>query len=46
MDDERLEKAYCFKHLGSQTAADRICEKNIVDRMNDGYKAWLVLKIV
>ena len=32
--------------LGSQVAADRGCERDLVHRMNEGYKAWGALKSV
>ena len=34
----------CFKYLGSQVAADGVCEKDVVNRMNEGYRAWGALK--
>ena len=30
----------CFKYLGSQVAADGGCERDVVHRMNEGYRAW------
>ena len=36
----------CFKYLGSQVAADGGCERHVVHRMNEGYRAWRVLKSV
>ena len=30
----------CFKYLRSKVAADGGCERNVVHRMNDGYRAW------
>ena len=36
----------CFKYLGSQVAADGGCERNVVHRMNEGYRARGVLKSV
>ena len=36
----------CFKYLGSQVAADGGCERDVVHRMNDGYRAWGALKSV
>ena len=36
----------CFKSLGSQVAADGGCERDVVHRMNEGYRAWGVLKSV
>ena len=40
---EPLEKVDCFKYLGSQVTADGGCQRDVVQRMNEGYKAWLVL---
>ena len=28
----------CFKYLGSQVAADEGCERDVVHRMNEGYR--------
>ena len=36
----------CFKYLGSQVAADEKCEREVVHRMNEGYRAWGLLKSV
>ena len=36
----------CFKYLGSQVAADGGCEKHVVHRINEGYRAWGALKSV
>ena len=36
----------CFKYLGSQVSADRGCERDVVCRMNEGYRAWGALKRV
>ena len=36
----------CFKHLGSQVAADGGCERDVVHRMNEGCRAWGVQKRV
>ena len=33
----------CFKYLGLQVAVDGGCERYVVHRMNDGYRAWGVL---
>ena len=30
----------CFKYLVSQVAADLGCERDVVHRMNTGYRAW------
>ena len=36
----------CFKYLGSQVSADGGCERDVVHRMNEGYRAWGALKSV
>ena len=36
----------CFKYLRSQVAADEECEKDVVHRMNEGYRALGALKSV
>ena len=36
----------CFKYLGSQVAADGGCERDVVHRMNEGYRACGSLKSV
>ena len=36
----------CFKYLGSQVAAHGGCERDVVEIMNEGYRAWGVLKSV
>ena len=36
----------CFKYLGSQVAADGACERDVVHRMNEGYRALEGLKSV
>ena len=43
---EPLEEVDCFKYQGSQVAADGGCERDVVHRMNEGYRAWGVLKSV
>ena len=35
-----------FKYQGSQMAADGGCERDVVHRMNEGYRAWGALKSV
>ena len=37
---EPLEKVDCFKYLWLQVAADGGCERDVVHRMNEGYRAW------
>ena len=46
LNSEPLEKVDCFKYLGSQVAADGGCESHVVQRMNQGYRAWGELKSV
>ena len=46
VNGEPLEKVDCFKYLGSKVAADGRCEMDVVHRMNEGYRAWGVLKSV
>ena len=36
----------CFKYLGLQVAAVGGCERGVVHRMNEGYRAWGALKSV
>ena len=40
VNGEPLEEVDCFKYLGSQVAADGGCERDVVHRMNKGYRAW------
>ena len=46
LNDEPLEEVDCFKYMGSQVAADGGCERDVVQRMNEGYIAWGALKCV
>ena len=46
LNGEPLEEVNCFKYLGSQVAADGGCERDVVHRMNEGYRAWGALKSV
>ena len=39
-----LEEEDCFKYLGSQVSADGGCERDVVHRMNEGYRASGALK--
>ena len=39
LNGEPLEEVDCFKHLGLQVAADGGCERDVVHRMNEGYRA-------
>ena len=43
---EPLEEEDCFKYLGSQVPADGGCERDVVHRMNEGYRAWAAIKSV
>ena len=40
LNGKPLEEVDCFKYLGSQVAADGGCERDLVHRMNEGYRAW------
>ena len=46
LNGEPLDDVDCFKDLGSQVAADGGCERDEVQRMNEGYGAWGALKSV
>ena len=46
LNGEQFEEVDCFEYLGSQVAADGGCASDVVHRMNDGYRAWGVLKSV
>ena len=46
LNDEPLEEMDCFKYLGWQLAADGGCERDVVHRMNDGYRAYGARKSV
>ena len=46
LNGEPLEEVNCFNYLGSQVAADGVCESDVVHRMNDGSRAWGALKSV
>ena len=46
LNGEPFEEVNCFKYLGSQVAADGGCERDVVQRMNEGYRAWGALKSV
>ena len=43
---EPLKEVDGFKYLGSQVAADEGCERDVVHRINEGYRAWGALKSV
>ena len=44
LNGKPLEEVDRFKYLGSQVAADGGCGREVVQRMNEGYRAWGVLK--
>ena len=44
LNGEPLEEVDCFKYLRSQVAADGEYERDVVHRMNEGYRAWGALK--
>ena len=46
LNGELLEEVDCFKYLGLQVAADRGCERDVIHRMNERYRAWGLLKSV
>ena len=46
LNNKPLEIVDCFMYLGLQVAADGECERDVVHRMNEGYKARGALKIV
>ena len=46
LNGNMLEEVDCFKYLGLQVAADGGCERDVVHRMNEGYRAWEALKNV
>ena len=46
LSSEPLEEVDCFKYLGPQVAADGGCERDVVHRINEGYRAWGALKSV
>ena len=44
LNGEPLEEVDCFKYLGSQVTADGGCYRDVVHRMNEGYRARGALK--
>ena len=42
---EPLEEEDCFKYMGSYESADGGCERDVVHRMNGGYRAWAAPKV-
>ena len=43
LNGESLEEMDCFKYLGSQVATDGGCERDVVHRIHEGYRAWRAL---
>ena len=41
---ELLEEVDCFKYMWSQVAVDGGCERDVVHKINEGYRAWGVIK--
>ena len=39
LNGEPSQEVGCFKYMGSQVAADGGCERVVVHRMNEGYRA-------
>ena len=46
LNGDQLEEVYCFKYLDAQVAADGGCKRDVVHRMNEGFKAWRAMKSV
>ena len=46
LNGKPLEEVKGFKNLGSKVASDGGCERDVAHRMNEGYRAWGVLKSV
>ena len=46
LNGELLEEVDCFKYLESEVAGNGGCERDVVHRMNEGYRAWGALKSV
>ena len=46
LNGESLEEVDCFKQLGSQVSVDGGCERDVVHRMNEGYRVQVPLKSV
>ena len=45
LNGEPLEETDCFKYLWSQVVTDGGCERDMVHRMNEGYRASRALKV-
>ena len=41
LNGKALEEVGCFKYLGSQVAADGGCERDVVHKMNEVYRACM-----
>ena len=46
LNGEPLEEVDWFMYQGPQVAADGGCERDVVHRMNEGYRAWGAVKSV
>ena len=46
LNSEPLEEVNCFKYLRLQVAVDGGCVRDVVHRMDEGYRAWDALKSV
>ena len=46
LNSEPFEEVGCFKYLGSQVASDVGYDRDVVQRMNEGNRAFGVLKSV
>ena len=46
LNGQRLEELDCFKYQRSQVPADGGCERDVVHKTNEGYRAWGALKSV
>ena len=46
LNGEPLGEVDRFKYLGSQVAANGGCERDVIHRTNEGYRAWGALKNV
>ena len=46
LNGEPLKEVDCLKYLGSQVVADEECERDMLHRMNEEFRAWNALKSV
>ena len=44
LNGEWLDEVDCFKYMGSKVATDGGCERDVVHRINAGYRAWGALR--